>query len=55
MHLLQHLRDHAAVRARVPVLGWMRVSASLLRDPLRLRRPAVLLDDVDDDDRGLSM
>jgi hypothetical protein len=45
----QHLRDDAAVRARVPVLGRMRVSADLLRDPLRLRRPAVLLDAVDGD------
>jgi hypothetical protein len=28
----------------VPVLGRMRVPADLLRDPLRLRRPAILLD-----------
>jgi hypothetical protein len=41
--LLQHLRDDAAVRARVPVLRRVRVSAGLLRDPLRLRRPALLL------------
>jgi hypothetical protein len=40
----QHLWDDAAVRARVPVLGRVRVPTDLLRDPLRLRRPAVLLD-----------
>jgi hypothetical protein len=28
----------------VPVLGRVRVPTDLLRDPLRLRRPAVLLD-----------
>jgi hypothetical protein len=40
----QHLRDDAAFRAGVSVLGRVRVPAGLLRDPLRLRRPALLLE-----------
>jgi hypothetical protein len=39
----QHIRDDAAIRAGMPVLGRVRVSVGVLRDPLRLRRPAILL------------
>jgi hypothetical protein len=50
--LRHYLRDDAAARAGVPVLGRVRVSADMLRDPLRLRRPALLLDVVGDGARA---